>query len=252
MVVKRRKAMANAFIVDTPEKAALYGLKGTMSDNYHKGPAAASMGTALTAPARRVRKSDIYEATGTITLGKTAIRICQGYASTALVDRIIAELDDAVWEQPEILMFGRRHRIPRYQTAFGTGEYTYSGLTIAASTTPPAIAILVSMLEEETSQKFHFVLGNRYDTGEHSISYHADDEKDIVPGSTIASFSLGTTRRFMLRRTQDPSGNKIEIPSGHNTLILMGGACQKDFQHQVPKEPGVTGRRYNLTFRMSV
>lgn len=32
MVVKRRKAMANAFIVDTPGKAALYGLKGTIGE----------------------------------------------------------------------------------------------------------------------------------------------------------------------------------------------------------------------------
>ena len=210
-------------------------------------------------PTRRIRQSNIYESTGTLippSAPNTAIGICRNFLSTELSDHITHELDGHVlWEQPSISMFGKRIPIPRLQTAFTSGSghaYAYSGNQVPAHASPPGVDRLRSILEELTGQVYDFVLVNRYDDGGHSISYHADDEPSILPGSTIASYSLGSTRRFMLRQANNKTGDKIEIPTGNNVLILMGGSCQKDFQHQVPKDKKTSSRRYNLTFRSLV
>jgi alkylated DNA repair dioxygenase AlkB len=35
----------------------------------------------------------------------------------------------------------------------------------------------------------------------------------------------------------------------HGSLLIMAGDTHKNFKHEVPKEPGVTQPRINLTFR---
>jgi alkylated DNA repair dioxygenase AlkB len=37
--------------------------------------------------------------------------------------------------------------------------------------------------------------------------------------------------------------------SSHGSLLIIAGKTQKNFKHEVPREPGVTQPRINLTFR---
>ncbi|XXT17804.1 alpha-ketoglutarate-dependent dioxygenase AlkB [Sorangium sp. So ce429] len=69
------------------------------------------------------------------------------------------------------------------------------------------------------------------------------------PNPVIASVSLGTPRRFILK----PAGEwkdapAIELELGGGSLLVMGGTTQHHHRHGVPKQRGV-GPRINLTFR---
>jgi alkylated DNA repair dioxygenase AlkB len=93
------------------------------------------------------------------------------------------------------------------------------------------------------------VLINLYRNGQDSMGYHADDEPELGPKPTIASVSLGATRRFLLKPRRKRSGPPRELALTHGSLLIMGGTTQENFVHGVPKEPKVNGSRLNLTFR---
>ncbi|KAM9754637.1 alpha-ketoglutarate-dependent dioxygenase alkB homolog 3 isoform 3-T3 [Menidia menidia] len=61
-------------------------------------------------------------------------------------------------------------------------------------------------------------------------------------------------RSTMPANMQEDNGDytyveRIRVPLGHGTLLLMEGATQDDWQHQVAKEYHDRGPRINLTFR---
>jgi alkylated DNA repair dioxygenase AlkB len=66
----------------------------------------------------------------------------------------------------------------------------------------------------------------------------------------IASVTLiapGADRLFLLRRKDGSVAFSERL--AHGSLLIMAGDTQKNFRHEVPKEPGVTQPRINLTFR---
>lgn len=97
---------------------------------------------------------------------------------------------------------------------------------------------------------------NRYNSGSESVGWHADDEELFGASShqaLIISLSLGTPRRFELRPWQEgPGGATAHVILSDGDLCAMGGFCQRYYQHCVPKQPEVQGRRINLTWRWIV
>jgi alkylated DNA repair dioxygenase AlkB len=89
------------------------------------------------------------------------------------------------------------------------------------------------------------VLCNLYRDGNGSVGLHADDEPEMGP--VIASVSLGADRLFRLRRKDGSVAFSERLP--HGSLLIMAGDTQKNFKHEVAKEPRVTLPRINLTFR---
>ena len=66
-------------------------------------------------------------------------------------------------------------------------------------------------------------------------------------GPVIASVSLGAERLFRLKRRDGTVAFSERL--AHGSLLIMAGDTQKNFRHEVPKEPGITLPRINLTFR---
>jgi alkylated DNA repair dioxygenase AlkB len=60
--------------------------------------------------------------------------------------------------------------------------------------------------------------------------------------------SLGVTRKFSFRKKSDHS-DKHSLLLHSGDVVVMRGITQQVWEHQVPKEPKVTGQRINLTFR---
>lgn len=89
------------------------------------------------------------------------------------------------------------------------------------------------------------VLCNLYRNGNDSVGLHADAEPEMRP--VIASVSLGVERLFRLKRKDGSVAFSERLP--HGSLLIMAGSTQKNFKHEVPKEPDVTQPRINLTFR---
>ena len=104
------------------------------------------------------------------------------------------------------------------------------------------------MIEKESGESFNSCLLNYYRDGKDSVSWHSDDEKEYGKEPTIASFTLGTERDFMLKeKIKDGKKMKFKLESG--SLLIMSGKTQEDWLHQIPKRAGVKTGRINLTFR---
>jgi alkylated DNA repair dioxygenase AlkB len=92
---------------------------------------------------------------------------------------------------------------------------------------------------------YNAVLCNLYRNGNDSVGLHADAEPEMGP--VIASVSLGIERLFRLKGKNGGVAFAERLP--HGSLLIMAGATQKNFRHEVPKEPDITQPRINLTFR---
>jgi alkylated DNA repair dioxygenase AlkB len=164
-----------------------------------------------------------------------------------LMNRLIAELE---WEQPEIRLFGRWHRIPRLQhwCADEGVSYRYSGRTLPAAPWSHELGWLRQITEQLTGLPFNSVLVNLYRDGSDAMGWHADDEAELGPTPWIASWSFGTSRDFCLRRKgESRTGHRITLED--STLLLMSPEIQQHWQHALPRRQRVRQARLNLTFR---
>lgn len=178
-------------------------------------------------------------------------------------DDLIKELSlDKPTTRHTIKMFGKDVLIPRFQQAYGK-SYTYSGteaISVPFTEVLDEVKIVVmdvvdedlkEILKDPSLYAYNMCLVNWYDNGDHHISPHSDDERQLISGSTIASVSLGSTRKFVLAPKKDIEGAvalKLDLEDGD--LIIMGGTTQKTHVHSVPKDPKCDSLRINITFRV--
>lgn len=155
------------------------------------------------------------------------------------------------WRQDSIHLYGKQVPLPRLSSWHGDSDrpYTYSGLTLQPNPWNKPLDWLRDQLAALTGIRFNSVLLNWYRSGEDHISWHTDAEAELGQNPVIASINLGVTRRFLLRRRDNPQ-DKLELPLGHGTLLVMSGALQHHWQHSVPKEKRIRQSRVNLTFRV--
>ena len=89
-----------------------------------------------------------------------------------------------------------------------------------------------------------------YRDGRDSVAWHGDT---IGRGSTedtmVAIISVGTPRRLLLR----PRGGRAALRRllGHGDLLVMGGSCQRTWEHAIPKTAKPLGPRISIQFRPS-
>lgn len=163
-------------------------------------------------------------------------------------------LRDTPWRQDHIRMHGRRLPVPRLQAWYGTPQarYGYSGILLDPLPFTPLLQDVRAELQQRSGYQFNAVLLNQYRDGSDSVSWHADDEKELGDDPVIASLSLGTARRFELRHRHRKDLDKCVLELGHGSLLLMGPGVQRHWLHQIPKQTGITTPRLNLTFRLIV
>lgn len=162
------------------------------------------------------------------------------------------------WRQDRMTLFGKSHPLPRLQAWYGDAslDYTYSGITLAATPWLPDLAMLRSRLQEDLDTClpgtiFNSVLCNLYRDGRDSNGWHADDEPELGVDPTIASISLGASRRFRMRQRQGGAAPfALDLPPG--SLLVMAGKTQSAWQHTLAKTARPVGERINLTFRRIV
>jgi alkylated DNA repair dioxygenase AlkB len=151
-----------------------------------------------------------------------------------------------------------KYAVPRDEAYFGDRgtNYTYSRREYKPLAWIPELLSLKKRVEEATPDAaysnlglaklgYNAVLCNLYRNGSDSVGLHADAEPEMGP--VIASVSLGTERLFRLKALNGPVVFAERLP--HGSLFIMAGQTQKNFKHEVPKEPEVEKQRINLTFR---
>jgi len=172
--------------------------------------------------------------------------------ATKLFDALVGKCG---WERRKA-SFG--NAVPRDEAYYGDPgtHYTYSRREYKPLAWLPELLSLKARVEEATpvaaysnlsvpKTVYNAVLCNLYRNGNDSVGLHADAEPEM--GSIVASVSLGMERVFRLKREDGTVAFSERLP--HGSLLIMAGDTQRNFKHEVPKEPHVTQPRINLTFR---
>jgi len=87
-----------------------------------------------------------------------------------------------------------------------------------------------------------------YRDGRDSVAWHGDTSGRRVRETIVAIVSLGNPRALMLR-PRHKGGPTRRYLVGHGDLLVMGGTCQRTWQHAVPKTAAVAGPRISVQFR---
>ena len=189
-----------------------------------------------------------------IDLGAGAfVELWGDWLTAAEADRYFAALRETIpWEQGRLKFFGKEVLEPRLSAWFGDRDYVYSGRSLRANPFPAIVRELAERAEASIHARFNSVLLNLYRDGQDSMGLHSDDERELGSNPLIASVSLGAPRRFVLRAKKKNALAPLDLELPHGSLLLMGGSCQHQFRHGLPKSARVTGARINLTFRWIV
>ena len=153
------------------------------------------------------------------------------------------------WRQEQITLYGKTFDVPRLQAWYGdenTG-YRYSNLTMQPLPWAAALLELKQKCESISNSRFNSVLANLYRHGQDGMGRHADDEPELGQQPVIASLSLGEMRNLDFYHNE--TKNKVRLPLGNGSLLIMSGDTQKHWQHSVAKTKRKLAARINLTFR---
>lgn len=87
-----------------------------------------------------------------------------------------------------------------------------------------------------------------YRDGADSVAWHGDTAgRGATHDTMVAIVSVGATRTFALRPRG--GGTSLRFSLGHGDLVVMGGSCQRTWEHSIPKTATPTGARISIQFR---
>ena len=151
-------------------------------------------------------------------------------------------LDEVPWRAERRQMYDNEVDVPRLLSWFGPDA-------------PLPHAILVDARERLTAH-YAAELGEPFVTaglclyrdGRDSVAWHGDRTgRSATEDTMVAIVSFGAPRPLMLRPRG--GGPSIRFPVGHGDLIVMGGSCQRTWEHCVPKTAKAVGPRVSVQFR---
>jgi alkylated DNA repair dioxygenase AlkB len=166
---------------------------------------------------------------------------CPGWLRGA--DALFAELlESGDWQQRTRRMYDQRVLEPRLT----------AGWSVAADAddVPPVLPSMCATLSARYGVAFDSVWVNLYRDGRDSVAWHPDRNGRVHKDPLVATVSLGARRKFQLR----PRGGgriALTLEPGCGDLVVMGGACQHDWEHCVPKTARPVGPRMSVTIRHS-
>lgn len=155
------------------------------------------------------------------------------------------------WVQNDIVIFGKKYKIPRLNDWYGSVDMNYSNINFEAKPLTKTLDQIRKKIEKETSSNYNSVLMNLYRNGNDSMGWHSDDENIYNPISPIASLSLGGSRLMKFKKkTKKGLGKKtLKLRLDTGDLIIMKYPTQEMLKHAIPKSSMNIDERINLTFR---
>ncbi len=112
---------------------------------------------------------------------------------------------------------------------------------------PPPCDEIVAALTDRYGLDLSAVSANLYRDGADSVAWHGDTLGRRREQTVVAIVSLGAPRRLLLR-PKGGGGSSIRLTPGHGDLVVMGGTCQRTWDHSVPK-CAAAGSRISVMFR---
>jgi alkylated DNA repair dioxygenase AlkB len=157
----------------------------------------------------------------------------------ALFDRLARVVP---WQAERRRMYERIVDVPRLLCFYGEG----------ASLPDPALDAAKSALDAhygaELGEPFVTAGLCRYRDGRDSVAWHGDRiGRGRTEDTMVAIISVGDPRTLALRPRG--GGPTLRHELGHGDLIVMGGSCQRTWEHAVPKTNRPVGPRISIQFR---
>jgi alkylated DNA repair dioxygenase AlkB len=158
-------------------------------------------------------------------------------------DALFERLHDSVpWRAERRKMYDRVVDVPRLLAFFDE----------TAALPDAALVQMKSALDahyaDELGEPFATAGLCLYRDGRDSVAWHGDRiGRSAKHDTMVAIVVLGEPRPFLLRPRGGGATRRLEL--GHGDLIVMGGSCQRTWEHAVPKSPKPTGPRISIQFR---
>ena len=165
-------------------------------------------------------------------------------------NRLLHDLKEKIeWTQNTIRFYGKQSLVPRLEAWYGDPgkSYAYSGIHMNPKPWTADLLEIKDPIEKQAGVTFNSVLINYYRDGKDRVAWHSDNEKELGEHPVIASLSLGSARKFLLKHNQTKQKIAIILESG--SLLLMKGETQEKWIHSLPKTKIIQKSRINLTFR---
>ena len=156
---------------------------------------------------------------------------------------VFGALAEAVpWRAERRHMYDRVVDVPRLLCFYGEGEPLPHPLLTAA------LRALNAHYGAELGEPFRTAGLCLYRDGRDSVAWHGDRYgRGSREDTMVAILSLGAPRTFSLRPRGGGPSRRYEI--GHGDLLVMGGSCQRTWEHAVPKTAQDVGPRISVQFR---
>jgi alkylated DNA repair dioxygenase AlkB len=159
--------------------------------------------------------------------------------SDALVERLVGAVD---WRAERRQMYDRVVDVPRLVRFYDEDE------PLPDPDLDTIKAALNDNYAAELGEPFRTAGLCLYRDGHDSVAWHGDR---IGRGSSedtmVAIVSIGAPRALLLRPRGGGAAQRHEV--GHGDLAVMGGSCQRTWEHAIPKTAHSVGARISLQFR---
>jgi alkylated DNA repair dioxygenase AlkB len=148
-----------------------------------------------------------------------------------------ALLAEARWAQHERWMYDRMVIEPRLTAqAHSLEEAPHPSLVLAAHALSTRYGVL-----------YDHLWMNLYRDGRDSTAWHGDRVACKRAECIVPVLTLGATRRFLLKPRA--GGRSVVLRPAAGDLVVMGGRCQRDWVHSVPKTAEPCGARISVNFQ---
>jgi alkylated DNA repair dioxygenase AlkB len=145
-----------------------------------------------------------------------------------------ALLRQAEWQKQRRMMYEREVEVPRL---------------VARAPEEGEMGRLLRQLSSTLSRRYGRPLPNvslaYYRDGSDSVAFHGDKVGSLKDDCIVATVSVGAPRRFLLKPSPGPSvhacsqagagSSSLGFDLGWGDLLVMGGTCQRTWQHAIPK-----------------
>lgn len=149
-------------------------------------------------------------------------------------------LRSAPWQQRSRWMYTQDVIEPRLTAQYP--RVAGSPLTIMSDIT--------AALSRRYASRYESLWMNLYRDHHDSTAWHGDRIGRVTPHCVVPVLSLGASRRFLIRPLEG-GGKSLTFHPASGDLIVMGGRCQVDWRHAVPKQTTPSGPRISINFKPS-
>lgn len=156
-------------------------------------------------------------------------------------DVFAAMVSDVPWRAERRQMYDRLVDVPRLVHTYVLGEELPHPALVAARDA------LSEHYRPELGEPFVSAGCCYYRDGKDSVAWHGDTiGRGKTQDTMVAIVSLGDPRKLALRPRG--GGESIGVTMGHGDLVVMGGSCQRTWEHAIPKVASA-GPRISVQFR---